>query len=109
MMGFGEKWLGWMQWCISTARLSILINGTSSSFFQSSRGLRQRNPLSPYLFVIAMKALSCLLKRVVDGSFLTACKVRGRGGEGAQVSHLLFANDTLVFYEASQDQMTYLC
>ncbi|RVW20831.1 putative ribonuclease H protein [Vitis vinifera] len=94
------------KWCISTARLSVLINGTSSSFFQSSRGLRQRNPLSPYLFVIAMKALSCLLKRVVDGSFLTACKVRGRGGEGAQVSHLLFTNDTLVFYEASQDQMT---
>lgn len=40
MMGFGEKWLRWMQWCISTSSFSILVNGTSSGFFQSSRGLR---------------------------------------------------------------------
>ena len=92
-----------MQWCISRARFSILINGTSLGFFQRSRGLRQGDPLSPYLFVIAMEALSCFLKRALDGVFLTTCKVRGRGGEGAQVSHLLFRDDTLVFCEASQD------
>ena len=56
-----------------------------------------------------MEVLSFLLKRVVNGGFLTTCKVKGRGGEGAQVSHLLFVDDTLVFCEASQDQMTYLC
>ncbi|KAL6320089.1 hypothetical protein AAG906_004598 [Vitis piasezkii] len=67
MMGFGEKWLRWMRWCISTTSFSVLVNETSS-----------------------------------------ACKARGRGGERAQVSHLLFANDTLVFCGASQDQMTYL-
>ena len=62
----------------------------------------------PYLFVIAMEALSCLLRRVVSGGFLLAYKVRGRSGEGAHVSHLLFADDTLVFYGASQD-LKYLC
>ena len=40
MMGFGEKWLRWMQWCISIASFSVLVNRTSSSFFQSSKGLR---------------------------------------------------------------------
>ena len=90
-------------------RFFVLVNGTSLRFFQSSKGLRQGDPLSPYLFVIVVEALSCLLKRVVNGGFLISCKVRGRGGEGAQVSHSLFADDTLVFYEASQDQMTYLC
>ena len=50
-----------------------------------------------------MEVLSFLLKRVVNGGFLTTCKVKGRGGKGAQVSHLLFADDTLVFCEASQD------
>ena len=65
-----------------------MVNGTSSGFFQSSNGLRQGDPLLPYLFVIAMEALCCLVKRAVNGGFLTACKVRGRGGEGAQVSHL---------------------
>ena len=55
-----------------------------------------------------MEALSCLLRRVVSGAFLLAYKVRGRSGEGAHVSHLLFADDTLVFYGASQD-LKYLC
>ena len=108
MMGFGEKWLRWMQWCISTTNFSILVNGTSLGFFQNSRGLRQGGPLSPYLFVIVMEALSCILRRAVSGGFLSACKVRVRGGEGAHVSHLLFVDDTLVFYGASQDQMKYL-
>ena len=96
MMGFGEKWLRWMQWCIFTTSFYVLVNGTPSGFFQSSRGLRQGDPLSPYLFVIAMEALSYLLRRAVSGGFLLAYKVRGRGGEGAHVSHLLFAHNTLV-------------
>lgn len=71
------------------------------SFFQCTKGLRQGNPLSPYLFVITMETFSCLLKRVVSGSYLSGCRVRGWGNTGVQISHLLFADDTLVFYEAS--------
>ena len=58
--------------------------------------------------MITIEAFSYLLKKVVNGCLLLACKVRGRGGERAQVSHLLFVDDTLVFCGASQDQMTYL-
>ncbi|RVW46228.1 LINE-1 retrotransposable element ORF2 protein [Vitis vinifera] len=107
-MGFGEKWTGWISWCISIATFSVLINGTPEGYFNSSRGLRQGDPLSPYLFVIGMEALSRLIHRAVGEGFLSGCRVNGRGGNGALVSHLLFADDTLVFCEASEDQMVHL-
>ena len=62
----------------------------------------------PYLFVIAMEALNCLLGRAICGGFLSTCKVQGRKGEGVKVSHLLFADDTLIFYEAREEQMMFL-
>ena len=68
-MRFGEKWIRWMKWCISTISFSILVNGFSSGFFQSSKGLRQGDPLSPYLFVLVMEAFSSLMRSAVEGGF----------------------------------------
>ena len=75
----------------------MLINGTPTGFFQSSRGLRQGDPLSPYLFVIAMEVFSVFIKRAVEGDFLSSCRVKGRSEEGVLISNLLFADDILVF------------
>ncbi|RVW78982.1 Exonuclease 1 [Vitis vinifera] len=66
------------------------------------------DPLSPYLFVIGMEAFSRLILRAVRWGLLSGCRIKGRRGDGTLVSHLLFANDTLVFCDTSQDQMTYL-
>ena len=49
--GFGSKWQSWIIRCISTLTFSMLINGTLGSFFKSSKSLRQRDPLSPFLLV----------------------------------------------------------
>ena len=57
--------------------------------------------------MITMKVLSCLLRRAVSGGYLSSWRVRGRSGEGILISHLLFVDDTLVFCEASQDQISY--
>lgn len=78
----------------------MLVNGTPIDFFQSSRRLRQEDPLSPYLFVISLEALSSLLVRAQEGGFLSGFKVRGRGGDSSREAscYLLFANDTIVFY-----------
>ena len=60
----------------------MLVNGTSKGFFQSSRGLRQGDPFSPYLFVIAIEVFSTFLKRAMDGGFMLGCKVKGRNEKG---------------------------
>ena len=70
--------------------------------------LRQGDPLSPYLFLLAMEALSQLLSRARNGNFISGFRVGGRGSEGLFVSHLLFADDTLIFCDADADQLQYL-
>ena len=75
-IGFGVKWIGWIRWCISTTSFPVFVNGTPNGFFQSSRSLRQGDSLLHYLFVIAMDALSCLLKRAVDGGFYQVVRWR---------------------------------
>ena len=63
--GFSAKWRQWIFFCISTVRFSILINGSPYGFFESSRGLRQGDPLSPLLFVLVMEALGRMLDKAV--------------------------------------------
>jgi hypothetical protein len=72
-------------------------------FFSNSRGLRQRDSLSPVLFVFVMEALSRMISAVVSGGLLEGFKVGN-----ANFSHLLFADDTLIFCNACPSQLRYL-
>ncbi len=104
-MGFGSKWIRWMQACTSTVRFSVIVNGSPTGFFDSSRGLRQGDPLSPLLFLLIMEVLSRMLKNAVGGGLLKGFQV-GRSEESAVcVSHLLYADDTILFCDAD----SYIC
>jgi len=92
--GFGERWCSWIAHCISSVRFSVLVNGTPSGFFSSSRGFRQCDPLSPLSFVIVMEALSKLFTVTVQRGFLLGFFVGSGSNEVINISHLLFADDT---------------
>ena len=107
-MGFGSRWMSWIKWCISTASFSVLINGSPTGFFPSSRDLRQEDPLSSYLFVIEMEALSCLINHTVEGNYLSGSRITNGRGDELVISHLLYADDMLLFCEADKDQIKFL-
>ena len=77
-------------------QFSVLVNGSPTDFFGSSRGLRQGDPLSPLLFLVMMEVFSRMVKRMEGVGLLSGFRVDGRRGRGECVSHLLFADDTLV-------------
>ncbi|RVX11694.1 putative ribonuclease H protein [Vitis vinifera] len=70
-MGFGAKWRDWIWSCISIAKFSVLVNGEPTRFFSSSKGLRQGDPISPYLLVMGMEVLSALIRRAVEGGCIS--------------------------------------
>ena len=93
---------------ISTARFSVLVNGSSAGFFGSSRGLRQGDPLSPLVFLLVMEVLSRLLKRTEDGGFISGFQANPNTHGGLHISHLLFADDTIHFCDASKEQLLHI-
>ncbi|KAJ7009375.1 hypothetical protein NC653_000139 [Populus alba x Populus x berolinensis] len=95
-IGIPVRMINWINACISSAFFSVGLNGSLHGFFPSSRGLRQGDPLPPYLFVIAMEGLGGILKGVaqVPGfQFHWRCKLNS-------ITHLEFVDDLMVFCHA---------
>jgi hypothetical protein len=87
---FGEILRDLIEHCISMVRFSILMNGTPSGFFSSSRGLRQGDPLLLLLFVVVMEALSRMMTATMDRGLLTGFSMRSRNnGVGSLIYYLL--------------------
>lgn len=89
--------------CVTSVRYSICFNGVMSAPFSPSRGLPQGDPLSPYLFLFAADVLSKLISRKVELQALQELHIC-RSAPG--VSHLLFADDTLLSFKATVEQAT---
>jgi hypothetical protein len=96
--GFPEKFVSWIKECITSPKFSICLNGTLVGYFEGKKGLRQGDPLSPYLFVLAMEVFSRIMNvsTGTDSSFKFhpyCFKVK--------LIHLCFVDDLLIFLEAS--------
>lgn len=93
-MGFPPTWVSWISSCVSSAAASILLNGTPTKPIKLPRGLRQGDPLSPFLFVLGAEVLNLLIKKAISMNLwngIEACK------NGPVISHLQFADDTVLF------------
>nr|XP_025628683.1 uncharacterized protein LOC112721874 [Arachis hypogaea] len=93
-MGFGQRWGGWIKECVTTASMSLLVNGSPSKPFKMERGLRQGDPLSPFLFVLVVDVLHRMIGEAVRNGRITPLLL---GRDNIELSHLQFADDTILF------------
>ncbi|KAL0284163.1 UNVERIFIED_CONTAM: putative mitochondrial protein [Sesamum radiatum] len=97
LFGFPDIFIGWIEECVTTPMFSVCINGNPHGFFKGSRGLRQGDPMSPFLFVLIMEVLQLMLQQLIDQnegfSFHWRCKEIG-------LFQLCFADDLLLFCKA---------
>jgi hypothetical protein len=100
-LGFHSKWVRWVMACVTTVRYSIRFNGHMLDSFSPSRGIRQGDPLSPYLFLFVADGLSSLIRQEIQSRSLHELHICRRA---PGISHVLFADDSLLFFEATSDQ-----
>ena len=98
----------WMEVCIKTFRFSVLVNGEPIGFFASERGLRQGDPLSPFLFILAMEGFDSMTRFAIQKRWTTRFEMNNRMGEGKEICHLLYENDTIIFCEPTVDQIRFI-
>lgn len=101
---FPEVFVNWIQQCITTPSFSINVNGDLCGFFEGKQGIRQGDPISPYLFVIAMEVFASL----VQTGFNSGSIKYHPKAQNPNISHLAFADDVMVFFDGSSSSLEHL-
>ena len=100
-MGFGERWISLIMMCVTSMSFSILINGEPKGAITPSRGLRQGDLLSPYLFLLCGEGLSAMLKKKEREGLIRGVSA---ARQAPSISHLFFADDSVIFYRATKEE-----
>lgn len=91
--GFSPTWIRWVMSLISSSFYSILVNGLPSRPFSPSRGICQGDPLSPFLFVLMAKGLSCFIKQALHLQQIQGISIHGT----STITHQQFVDDNMLF------------
>jgi hypothetical protein len=101
-MGFDGKWISLVMMCVKSVHYSVLVNGAPCGSITSSRGIRQGDSISPYMFLICAKSLSAMLTQANHRGLMTGVPTSKRGPE---ISNIFFADDSLLFCRSNLPQM----
>ena len=104
-LGIDARWVCLAMETMTTASYLVLINGEPKGFITPSRGIRQGYPLSPYLFLLCVEGLSSLIRKAVASQSLHGILTCTNG---VCVSHLLFADDSFIFCQATMEECQHL-
>ncbi|KAL1189749.1 putative mitochondrial protein [Cardamine amara subsp. amara] len=97
-LGFEGKWIGWIMTCISSISYSVLLNGQSHGFIKPKRGLRQGDPLSPFIFILCAEALVHIMNKAEVEGRISGIKL---SRDSLSIQKLLFADDSLFMCRAT--------
>ncbi|KAM0963513.1 hypothetical protein EV1_022375 [Malus domestica] len=100
-LGFAPLFCSWIKECISSTSFSIIINGTPTGYILPKRGLRQGDPLSPYLFLLCTEGLFMLIRNGLERGAINGYRV---SPAGTPITHLFFADDSVLFGKATAEE-----
>ena len=98
-LGFDARWVNLIMLCVTTVQYSVLHENKEVGLIIPSKGLRQGNSLSPYLFILCAEGFSSLIKSQERIGLIHGVKV---ARSASVVTHLFFADDNFMFFGANQ-------